>query len=211
MPKKGRAAKLFIGSIRLGSHPHEEYGGQHHGEILFRTGLNKLSAGLVKLNKKKTKGKIYWDKDMDYIINGNEKKVGAIKLERAQASDLWSSVASYSNQAMVDSVTGKGVVALPSSATTWDEITMQRVDRPLMTNKNGYHTIKLRINNKEFLHQGTSIKDIDALSDSGKQAFLNTYNEDFNFNHSRMGNFLETDWGLRIDKENSMILASDWQ
>ena len=211
MPKKVRVAKLFIGSTLLSRDPHEQFGGQHHGEILFRTGSSTLSAGLIKLNKKRSKGKIFWDKDMDYIINGNEKKVGAIKLDRAQASELWSSVGSFSNEAMVDSVTGKGVIALPSSATTWDEITLQTVKKELMTNKNGFHTIKLRINNKEFLRQGTSIKDIDALSASRKQVFLNRYNEDFNFNHGKMGNYLETDWGMKIDQENSMIVASDWQ
>ena len=96
MPKKGRVAKLFIGSIRLGRDPHEERAGQYHGEIYFRTGLNTLSSGLIKLNKKRSKGKILWDKDLDYVINAGEKRVGAIKLDRAQASELWSSVASNS-------------------------------------------------------------------------------------------------------------------
>ena len=63
MTKKGRVAKLFIGSIRLGRDPHEERAGQYHGEIYFRTGLNTLSSGLIKLNKKRNKLKSY-----DYIL-----------------------------------------------------------------------------------------------------------------------------------------------
>ena len=154
MPKNVRIAKLAIGSISLNSAPHEQYGGEHHGELNFRLGANKLSAGLIKLNKKKTKGKIFWDRNLDYIIGGKENKVGSIKLERSQASELWDVVGGFSAQAMVDIVTGKGSIELPSIY----------LYNPLNTfNKNGYRAARIKINNKEFLQYATRIKILTLL------------------------------------------------
>ena len=58
-PEKGRVAKLFIGSTLLSRDSHEQYGGQHHGEILIRTGSSTLSTGLIKLNKKGVKVRFF--------------------------------------------------------------------------------------------------------------------------------------------------------
>ena len=109
------------------------------------------------------------------------------------------------NQAVVDAITGKGVLRFPTvppGGSPWQEA---------FRNKNGNDQAKLLIKNKSFLSKGSLVKDIDDLPSLEATVYTQNrvWSHDFVQVHFSTGNFLETEWGMEVDAANSIVLFTN--
>ena len=81
------------------------------GQIAFGDDEDRVSAGLIRFNKRGTKAKIYWDKNLDGLISGGDSVVGNIKCTKSQAK--YFGPRGYQRPGLVvDTITGSGGIAL---------------------------------------------------------------------------------------------------
>ena len=164
------------------------------GVIAFGNGLNTVSSGLVRFNKKSTKGRIYWDKKLDGYVSKQDELVGKITLEKSQAKHF-SKVGSRRPGIVVDAITGRGVLGF-AHAEDWE-------------NRFGNYNATLKIKAKtRFLEKGTLVKNIDEVSYVVKDAY--NYRPDMYVRQalSGKGYYLETELGWDYDSYNSVVLQS---
>ena len=172
------------------------------GVIAFGIGLDKVSSGLVRFNKKSTKGKIYWDKKLDGYVSKQDELVGKITLEKSQAKHF-SKVGDRRVHVVVDVITGKGVLGFVHTE-DWE-------------NKFGNYNATLKIKTKtRFLEQGTLVKSFDEVSRIVNYKGSQIVKDAFNYRPDKyvdqvlggVGYYLETELGWDYDSYNSVVLQS---
>ena len=210
MPKQRGPIKLLVGQSYIAP-PHfrecnmvcEALGDPKvDGVIAFANGLDKISSGLIRFNKKSTKGKIYWDKKLDGYISKQDELVGKITLEKSQAKHF-SKVGSRRPEVVVDVITGRGVLSF-SDVEGWE-------------NKFGNYNATLKIKPKtRFLKKGTLVKTFDEVSELVNKSVSQVVKGVFNYRPDRyvsqvlasVENYPKTELGWDYDSYNSVVLQS---
>ena len=80
MTKKPRRVKLLVGFSNWAGPKHRKeisYNPDYKkaaidGEIAFGNGVDRVSSGLIRFNKRGTKANIYWDKNLDGFVSGGD-------------------------------------------------------------------------------------------------------------------------------------------
>ena len=172
------------------------------GVIAFANGLDKISSGLIRFNKKSTKGKIYWDKKLDGYISKQDKLVGKITLEKSQAK-YFSKVGSRRPQVVVDVITGRGVLGF-AHVEGWE-------------NQFGNYNATLKIKPKtRFLKKGTLVKSFDEVSELVNRDVFQAVKGVLNYRPDKyvnqvlgsVGYYPKTELGWDYDSYNSVVLQS---
>ena len=204
MSKKPRRVKLLVGFSRWAGPKHRKeisYDPDYKkaaidGEIAFGNGVDRVSSGLIRFNKRGTKANIYWDKNLDGFVSGGDGLVGKITFTKSQAK--WFGPRWYHTQDIViDTITGRGVMNF-SEKSYVDEL----------KNKYGNHNASVFIKNKKFLKKGTLVKDVEEISTLAKGALNYDPNQYVRGVLGTTGFYLETELGWEYDGQTSVVVQS---